>query len=118
MFGTLFQKECKQILRSMVYYLYVVIFVMFLSSQLGEVVTADLERPEPGQESYGSVSSHEESAVMEKVLAGLVLETYHNSYATYPMGFYRGVWKSGCRGVRRTAPPLLMKASRRKAGSY
>ncbi len=91
MFGTLFQKECKQILRSMVYYLYVVIFVMFLSSQLGEVVTADLERPEPGQESYGSVSSHEESAVMEKVLAGLVLETYRNSYATYPMGFYRGV---------------------------
>ena len=87
MFGTLFLKECRQVLRSMVYYLYVVIFVMFLSSQMGEVVTADLDRPKPGQESYGSTSSHEEGAVMEKILAGLVMETYHNSYATYPMGF-------------------------------
>lgn len=91
MFGTLFLKECKQVLRSMVYYLYVVIFVMFLSSQMGEVSTADLDRPVPGQESYGSTSSHEEGAVMEKTLAGLVMETYRNSYATYPMGFYRGV---------------------------
>lgn len=91
MFGTLFAKECKQILKSMVYYLYVVIFVMFLSSQMNEVMTGDLERPEPGQASYGSVSSHEESAVMEKILAGLVMETNHNSYATYPMGFYREV---------------------------
>ena len=38
MFGTLFVKECRQILKSMVYYLYVIIFVMFLSSQMGEVI--------------------------------------------------------------------------------
>lgn len=75
----------------MVYYLYVVIFVLFLSSQMGEVVTEKLERPEPGQEGYGSMNSHEESAVMEKILAELVMETNRNSYATYPMGFYRGV---------------------------
>ena len=91
MFGTLFVKECRQILKSMVYYLYVIIFVMFLSSQMGEVITDRFERPEPGQESYGSVNSHEESAVMEKKLAGLMQETEHNSYSTYPMGFYRGV---------------------------
>lgn len=91
MFGTLFLKECRQILKSMVYYLYVVLFVMFLSSQMGEVITERLERPEPGQESYGTVNSHEESAVMEKILAGLMMETERNTYATYPMGFYRGV---------------------------
>ena len=91
MFGTLFVKECRQILKSMVYYLYVIIFVMFLSSQMGEVITDRFERPERGQESYGSVNSHEESAVMEKKLAGLMQETEHNSYSTYPMGFYRGV---------------------------
>ena len=33
MFGTLFLKECKQIAKSMVYYIYVVVFVLFLTSQ-------------------------------------------------------------------------------------
>ncbi len=91
MFGTLFVKECKQILKSMVYYIYVVVFILFLSSQLSGELSESMEQPKPDQEGYGIVNSHEESAVMEKTLAGLVLETYHNSYATYPMGFYKAV---------------------------
>lgn len=91
MFGTLFAKECKQILKSMVYYIYVVILVLFLSSQLGEGLTDSLEKPEPGKESYGTVTSREEGTIMEKTLASLVLETNYNSYATYPMGFYKQV---------------------------
>lgn len=91
MFGTLFAKECKQILKSMVYYIYVVVFVMFLSSQLGEGLTEGLEKPQPGQESYGTVNSRNEGEIMEKTLACLVLETNQNSYATYPMGFYKQV---------------------------
>lgn len=91
MFGTLFVKECKQILKSMVYYIYVVVFILFLSSQLSGELSERMERPQPGQEGYGMTDSHEESVVMEKKLAGLALETYYNSYATYPMGFYKGV---------------------------
>lgn len=91
MFGTLFLKECKQILKSMVYYIYVVVFVMFLTSQLSGEITQKLEKPQPGQESYGTINSQDESDVMEKELAELVLETYHNSYTTYPLGFYKGV---------------------------
>lgn len=91
MFGALFAKECKQILKSMVYYLYVVVFALFVSSQLGGEVTERLAEPVPGQGSYGTTNTHEEPAVMAGVLAGLMLETYHNSYATYPMGFYKGV---------------------------
>ncbi len=91
MFGTLFIKECKQILKSMVYYIYVAVFVIFLSSQLNGELTDQMERPLPDQESYGWVASHEPSVVMEKILAELMLETYRNSYATYPMGFYKGV---------------------------
>ncbi|MEY8389927.1 ABC transporter permease [Lachnospiraceae bacterium] len=91
MFGTLFLKECKQILKSMVYYIYVIVFVMFLTSQLSGELTERMEKPQPGQESYGTVNSRRESDIMEKTLAGLTLETYHNSYATYPMGFYKGV---------------------------
>jgi len=91
MFGTLFAKECKQILKSMVYYIYVVVFVLFLSGQLGGELTEGLEKPQPGQESYGTVNSRDEGEIMEKTLASLVLETNYNSYATYPMGFYKQV---------------------------
>ncbi len=91
MFGTLFIKECKQILKSMVYYIYAAVFVIFLSSQLSGDLTDRMERPLPDQENYGQTSSHEPSAVMEKILANLMLETNRNSYATYPMGFYKEV---------------------------
>lgn len=91
MFGALFVKECKQILKSMVYYIYVAVFVIFLSSQLSGEWTDKVDKPLPDQESYGNTTSHEPSAVMEKILAGLVMETERNSYATYPMGFYKEV---------------------------
>ncbi len=91
MFGTLFLKECKQILKSMVYYIYVVVFVMFLTSQLSGEITENMEKSQPGLESYGITNSRDKSAIMEKALAELVMETYNNSYATYPMGFYREV---------------------------
>ena len=91
MFGALFAKECKQILKSMVYYLYVVVFAMFVSSQLNGGIAEEMAEPVPGQGSYGTTTSHEGPAVMAGVLAGLMEETYRNSYATYPMGFYKGV---------------------------
>lgn len=91
MFGALFAKECKQILKSMVYYLYVVVFAMFVSSQLNGGAVEKMAEPVPGQGSYGTITSHEGPAVMAGVLAGLMEETYRNSYATYPMGFYKGV---------------------------
>lgn len=91
MFGALFWKECKQVLKSMVYYLYVVVFVLFLSSQLGSEMTDEMEQPVPGQDYYGTTVTHAPSAVMASKLAGLVSETGWNSYATYPMGFIRRV---------------------------
>ena len=79
MFGTLFLKECKQILKSMVYYIYVAVFVIFLSTQLGGDLVDRIEKPLPDQGSYGRISSHEPSMVMEKILAELMQETYRNS---------------------------------------
>lgn len=54
MFGALFAKECKQILKSMVYYLYVAVFAMFVSSQLNGGAAEKMAEPVPGQESYGT----------------------------------------------------------------
>lgn len=92
MFLTLFGKECKQIAKSLVYYLYLVILVLFLTSQLTDGDWSEqLSEPKPGQESYGFKESEDESRIMGSALAELVRETNWNSYGTYPFMFYKGV---------------------------
>lgn len=91
MFGTLFLKECKQVLKSLVYYIYVIILVLFLTSQMSEMGVEEVKEPEKGQDYYGITTSQDKNDIMERTLAGLFEETYRNSYATYPMGFYKQV---------------------------
>lgn len=91
MLGTLFVKECKQILKSLVYYIYVIILILFLTSQMSEDSVQNLKKPQKGQDYYGMVLSTDKTDIMERTLADLLQETYHNSYSTYPMGFYKQV---------------------------
>lgn len=91
MFGTLFIKECKQILKSLVYYIYVIVLILFLTSQMSEVGVENLKKPEKGLDYYGPDISTDETDIMERTLADLLQETCNNSYATYPMAFYKGV---------------------------
>lgn len=96
MFMTLFFKECKQVLRSLVYYIYVVIFVLFITSQMsGESAIDKLQEPQPGQSYYGETMTRDETLSMEGALATLFLESYHNSFATYPIGLYKEVTLNG-----------------------
>lgn len=94
MFGVLFFKECKQVLKSLVFYIYVVIFVLFMTSQMGSDET-DLQEPLPGQSYYGMIATRDEQQIMELTLAGLVEDVYHGSFATYPLGFYKAVTLTG-----------------------
>lgn len=92
MFATLFGREIKQILRSLVYYLYILILALFLSTQLKDSDwVKDTAKPTPGQESYGLKASGDEQAVMGQTLADLVTEVDRETFATYPLGFYKGV---------------------------
>ena len=53
----LFLKECKQTLRSLIYWVIVLILIFHFTSQLGEM---EIERkPEPGQEEYGYKQSRD-----------------------------------------------------------
>lgn len=92
MFGTLFAKECKQIAKSLVFWIYVLILALFLSSQLkdSDWVT-DSQKPEPGQESYGMKLSHDEDLIMGQTLGSLLGGLSQESFATYPTGFYKEV---------------------------
>lgn len=92
MFGTLFKIECKQILKSLVYYIYVVIFILFMTSQMSDSEWMEgIQKPEPGQASYGRVYTKDETVIMENTLASLVKNLEENSFNTYPLGFVKHV---------------------------
>lgn len=92
MMGALFLKECRKIAKSLVYYVYLAAFVLFITGQMGDVDWVDrLTEPEPGQESYGEGYSSDEGAIMLSGLETLFRELMSNRFATYPFGFYKAV---------------------------
>lgn len=92
MMGALFLKECRKIAKSLVYYIYLAAFVLFITGQMGDVDWVDeLSEPEPGQESYGYGYSSDERMVMQTGMETLLQELMANRFATYPFGFYKEV---------------------------
>lgn len=92
MMGALFLKECRKIAKSLVYYVYLVAFVLFITGQMSDVEWVDrLSEPEPGQESYGYGYSSDERMVMQSGMERLFQELLSNRFATYPFGFYKEV---------------------------
>lgn len=90
--GALFLKECKKIAKSLVYYVYLAVFVLFITGQMSDVEWADrLSEPKPGQESYGYGYSSDERVVMQSGMDTLFRELLSNRFATYPFGFYKAV---------------------------
>ena len=89
MFGTLFLKECKQLLKSTTYYVLVICMVLFYTTQLGELNM--IEKPRPGQQDYGMDQSDDENVIMNMTLETMIREYRGNNYVTYPIGFYKEV---------------------------
>lgn len=96
MMGALFLKECRKIAKSLVYYVYLVVFVVFITGQMSEVEWVErLSCPEPGQESYGSGHSSDERVIMRSGMETMYQEISMNRFATYPFGFYKEVTLNG-----------------------
>lgn len=92
MIGALFLKECRKIAKSLVYYVYLAAFVLFITGQMSDEEWVDLlSEPQPGQESYGYGYSSDERAVMQSGMETLFQELLSNRFATYPFGFYKEV---------------------------
>lgn len=90
--GTLFLKECRQILKSLVYYIFLVVFVLDITSQMkGAEWMNALKEPQPGQEDYGYDYTTDPDAIMESGIETLYEEVSRNSFSTYPFGFYKEV---------------------------
>ncbi|AVQ39210.1 ABC transporter permease [Clostridium botulinum] len=89
MFKTLFLKECKEMLKSITYYIFLACTVIFFTSQMGDFI--GVAKPIQGQKNYGVKYSDDESVIMQSTINELASELSLNSFPTYPIGFYKEV---------------------------
>jgi hypothetical protein len=89
MFGILLVKECKEILKSITYYIFLGCITLFFITQMGKL--DGMAKPVQGQENYGYIYSNDSAIIMPSALEQLVQEYDRNEYTTYPFGFYKQV---------------------------
>lgn len=88
----MFLRECRKILFSVAYLLLVGILVAVFASQ--SPFPKKLEEPQPGQDNYsryGYSLGGDAHTVMKGALTDLAFELTHNTFTTYPIGFYKEV---------------------------
>lgn len=94
MFLRLFQKECSQVGKSLIYWLYVVCLILFFASQLGSMKDNMLHPPKKGQENYmgyGYQDDVSENDIMKAALGELVMGYYYDYFTTYPVGYAKDI---------------------------
>ena len=87
---TLFFKECKKVIFSMTFLIYTVVtFAMYFTQYDSD--RSPLQKPSPGQESYGMTAKEVPEILMPAAARGLMSEYISGSYTAYPVGFYKSV---------------------------
>lgn len=87
---SLIKKECSMWMKSIIFYAYVIILVVFYVSQMESGML--ISRPEPGAADYGYTYSDDERIIMDSTLKDLVIDfVSERPFATYPVGFYKEV---------------------------
>lgn len=89
MFITLFLKECRETLKSITYYIFLICTIMFFVTQMGEL--RGITKPTEDKGNYGFKYSYDENVIMNSTLKNLAFEVNKNVYGTYPIGFYKEV---------------------------
>ena len=87
---TLFMKECRKIVTSIPYVIFVVVLLAFSYTQIIPEFTK-IESPQANQESYGMKSEELPELIMPEALKSLLNEFSANNYIAYPIGFYKNV---------------------------
>lgn len=94
MFLRLFQKECAQVGKSLIYWLYVACLLLFFASQMGSLKDNMLQAPKEGQENYSAYGYKEnvsEKEIMSHALGELVSGYYYGHFITYPVGYAKDI---------------------------
>lgn len=89
MIMTMFLQECREMVKSITYYIIVLCIAVFFIAQMGSVEM--IKKPVEGQKSYGTTYSTNETVIMQSSLQQLLFELRMNQFATYPYGFYKQV---------------------------
>lgn len=90
----MFVKECKKVLFSLTFLIFVGVMLVDFCTQYGNALTQMAAPPQPGYEEYlgyGHAEETDKSVVMQKALPGLIEGYQNNQYVTYPLGFYKNV---------------------------
>ena len=88
--NTLFFKECRQIVRSIPFLVYVAVLLFFFIAQYESDFTK-VEKPQPGQSDYGTKISDDLRIIEPAAVKSFYSEFVRNSYTAYPVGFYKNV---------------------------
>ena len=103
-------KECKAISKSIIYFAFVAVVVLFYATQFGNSAGNDIKQfatqeetlmeplsknpliaPIFGQDNYGFTNAEIPEQVMPNAISRLLDEYANNSFTSYPIGFYRNV---------------------------
>ncbi|WP_334077560.1 ABC transporter permease [Paenibacillus sanfengchensis] len=103
---SLLLQECRQISKSIIYFVFIGVIVLFNVTQIGDSVGSDIReaqhpseynsknplmKPPANTENYGTREAEIPEQVMPAAIDSLVLEYEDNQYVTYPIGFYKNV---------------------------
>lgn len=84
-------KECKRVLCSLTFVLYVVVVVFMYVTQFGEELDAPVKAPVVGEESYGVTLREDPEILMPAAVDQLLGDYLSGRYIAYPIGFYKEV---------------------------
>lgn len=87
----LFLKECKKVICSLTFLLYVAVVVVMYGTQFGPALSEPIEYPQIGAEWYGTKEADLPEVVVPAAVESLVEEYLKGSYDTYPHMFYKQV---------------------------
>lgn len=86
----LFLAECKKVICSLPFVIFIVILLAFHFTQYGQEV-AKVEPPKEGEESYGFTAKKVPEVIIPMALESLQREFEQNTYIAYPFSFYKEV---------------------------
>ena len=87
---SLFFKECKKVIFSLTFLMYVIVVFAMYSSQYGGD-DEPLVQPREGMNDYGTFAKEVPEILMPKATEGLVNEYLSGNFTAYPIGFYKNV---------------------------
>lgn len=87
----LFLKECKKVIWSLIYVVYLVAVIVIFNTQFGCELNEKIEKPKATDNYYGLIQTNDENVIMSGAIYSLMDEYEMNCFVSYPFGIYKEV---------------------------